>query len=212
MRMPGHCARSPRLGRRSGGIIDMAKRIRLPCSIRGCSTPREAHGWCGKHYMAWNRHGDPEWVPRDDERRFFSHVDRNGPVPEHRPELGRCWLWTARRFSTGYGGFSVRKVHIMAHRWSWQHANGPLPDGLFVLHHCDNPPCVRLSHLFLGTLSDNMQDMIAKGRHPGMGWTHCKRGHEFTPENTWISPTTGKRRCRACDARRAIERKLRRSQ
>ena len=52
-----------------------------------------------------------------------------------------------------------------AHRIAWTKANGPIPEGLNVLHHCDNPPCVRPSHLFLGTQQDNMDDMNAKDRH-----------------------------------------------
>ena len=75
-----------------------------------------------------------------------------------------CWEWQGTR-SRGYGKFSLGGKLCRAHRFSWELAHGrPVPDGMNVLHHCDNPPCVRPSHLFIGTHSDNMLDSFAKGR------------------------------------------------
>lgn len=71
-----------------------------------------------------------------------------------------CWLWTASLYENGYGQFDGKR----AHRVSWELAHGPIPRGLKVLHRCDVKNCVRPSHLFLGTLSDNMQDALKKGR------------------------------------------------
>src|SRR6185369_11378251 len=97
-------------------------------------------------------------------QRFFSHVNKDGPAPVHQPKLGPCWIWTAGT-SRGYGQFSrSHKVKVPAHRVSWVIHNGPIPDGLFVLHRCDRPECVRPDHLFLGTGDDNMADMVSKGR------------------------------------------------
>lgn len=95
---------------------------------------------------------------------FWSNVNKDGPVPEHMPELGPCWVWTAGRFACGYGQFAKGRPSRYAHRISWALANGPVPDGLWVLHKCDNRPCVRPDHLFLGTHADNMRDMVEKGR------------------------------------------------
>lgn len=84
-----------------------------------------------------------------------------------RPDLGPCWIWIGqRRNSDGYGGVKVPGTarNVSVHRISWELENGPVPNGLLVLHKCDNRPCVRPSHLFLGTQTDNMRDMVIKGR------------------------------------------------
>lgn len=86
--------------------------------------------------------------------RFWSRVDRTG----------KCWVWVGRRNPKGYGQCSVRDEEWLAHRLSWAMANGPIPSGALILHHCDNPPCVRPDHLYAGTHSDNTRDMLARGR------------------------------------------------
>ena len=79
-----------------------------------------------------------------------------------------CWLWQASKNNKGYGQILVEKTpkHIvkLAHRVSWEIHNGPIPDGLGVLHACDTPLCVNPQHLFLGTQKDNMVDCAKKGR------------------------------------------------
>lgn len=99
--------------------------------------------------------------------RFWEKVDRDGPVPPHRPELGPCWIWTAGvGISNGYGrinrGGDIGPEYT--HRISWELNVGPIPDGMHVLHKCDVRRCVRPDHLFLGTNDDNVADMNAKGR------------------------------------------------
>ena len=95
-----------------------------------------------------------------------------------------CWLWTAAINKTGYGDFyASRTKHVLAHRFSWVLHYGPVPDGLFVCHHCDNPRCVRPDHLWLGTTQENTADMLKKGRHRfGTGQPHDHKGR-FTNRN-----------------------------
>jgi hypothetical protein len=99
--------------------------------------------------------------------RFWEKVSKDGPVPARRPDLGPCWPWTAgiNVPRGGYGMFALRKGIIRrSHRIAWELTNGPVPAGIWVLHHCDNPPCCNPGHLFLGTPKDNTADKIAKGR------------------------------------------------
>lgn len=78
-----------------------------------------------------------------------------------------CWLWLGVKLPRGYGRFWFGGGKMYAHRAAWILANGAIPDGLQVLHRCDNPPCVRPEHLFLGTASDNMRDAALKLRTCG---------------------------------------------
>ena len=85
------------------------------------------------------------------------------------------------------------------HRVSWILTFGEIPDGLFVLHRCDNPPCLNPQHLFLGTHLENIADKISKGRQTRFNAfkTHCPSGHPYDGENTYTYPN-GYRFCRKC--------------
>lgn len=130
--------------------------------------------------------------------RFWARVDKSE----------ECWVWTSTKNSQGYGMVIVQSpgdpsipLHIRAHRLSYLLHFGPPPDRLMVLHRCDNPPCVRPDHLFLGTAADNARDMASKGRAGAQQRTHCPHGHPYDEENTYIVPRTGHRQCRICRQR-----------
>lgn len=78
---------------------------------------------------------------------------------------GGCWLWQGYINPAGYGRLAIRGRMYLAHRATWEHRNGNVPHGLFVLHKCDVRNCVNPDHLFVGTMHENTQDMMAKGRH-----------------------------------------------
>ena len=75
-----------------------------------------------------------------------------------------CREWTKGRTPRGYGKRTWQGRTLGAHRVAWIEAHGPIPDGIEVCHHCDNPPCIEVAHLFLGTSQDNADDMVRKGR------------------------------------------------
>jgi hypothetical protein len=110
-----------------------------------------------------------------------------------------CWEWTAAKNKSGYGRFGVHGVNKLAHRVAYWLEHGEIPEGMHVLHRCDNPSCIRPGHLFLGTDLDNSVDMAAKGRArwAQKGSTHwkAKLSEESIPEirrrhesgDTWAS-------------------------
>lgn len=127
-----------------------------------------------KRGMTRNGAGQVAALPQ--EERFRLSVDRNGP--RMRPKLTRCHVWTGSRDKHGYGwfnGFGERK----AHRAAWARAHGPIPAGAQVLHECDNPSCVRVEHLHLGTNAQNHAEKVARQRAKGinMGDNNGMRKH-----------------------------------
>lgn len=97
------------------------------------------------------RHGSAA----DKSIKFWSRIDKT----EY------CWNWTGPVSNRGHGCVTIDRIPMTAYRYSWLLHNGPVPDKLYVLHKCDNRLCVKPDHLWLGTQSDNMQDMVSKGRH-----------------------------------------------
>ena len=108
--------------------------------------------WTGKSYPAHVSHHARQWPST--ESKFERLVDK-GPG---------CWTWTGRVNNRGYGVVTHDRRPQYTHRVAWQLAYGPIPEGMGVLHRCDNPPCVRPEHLFLGDQKINGEDMAAKDR------------------------------------------------
>ena len=146
------------------------------CSIDGCHRLFRTRGFCTTHYKRWRKHGDPlvvlkAWHRLTVEGRFKSRISvaDNG-----------CHVWTRGLNGNGYGAMKVNGKSVAAHRIAWTLANGPIPDGLCVLHKCDNRPCCNPDHLFLGTKRDNADDRDAKGRN--INHTGERHGRSVAPD------------------------------
>src|SRR3990167_2109214 len=99
-----------------------------------------------------------------------------------------CWVWLST-LARGYGQYKQQGKYQYAHRLAYQETFGSIPPGLFVLHRCDNPSCVKPDHLFLGTARDNYLDCVRKGRQWG-GWANPNTGrymrHRFQDMETGV--------------------------
>ena len=182
-----------------------------PCRQCGGTERKPRKGRMGPCVTCHHKPATKPWPTM--EERFFSHVDTNGPVPSHRPELGPCHPWTGALNPDGYGEFSTGgrgSYQTLAPRVAFFIAEGRWPEP-HALHHCDNPPCVRRSHLWEGDQDNNMKDAAAKGRCSNQRVTHCPSGHEYTPENTYTRPSRvgHERQCRTCKRAGRREAKLR---
>ena len=110
---------------------------------------------------------------------------------------GDCWTWTLNTDKDGYGRVRWDGKYVRAHRLAYRLSTGVDPHGMFVCHRCDNPPCVRPDHLFLGDNQINQKDSVEKGRNHHAKITHCPAGHIYDGENTYLDPR-GHRQCREC--------------
>jgi hypothetical protein len=124
-------------------------------------------------------------LTKKEKQRFEQQIDRSGGS-------SACWPWTGGRNKDGYGRFHGKPKQL-AHRVVYNESVGPVPDGICVLHSCDNPPCCNPRHLFLGTLLDNNRDAVRKGRnakgdksgshlHPECRATGLRHGSVTHPE------------------------------
>lgn len=145
--------------------MSIGEQLNRKCNIRGCGRKHKALGFCAPHYRRYKLNGTPNAnLP------LIQHRKTDISIKEHIlqkiemiPECG-CWIWMGSKDKDGYGLISINSKYIGAHRVSWKLHFGPIPNNLFVCHHCDTPSCVNPYHLFLGTHQDNMKDAGRKHR------------------------------------------------
>lgn len=131
--------------------------------------------------------------------RLWKKVDKNGPIPSYRPELGPCWIWSGTLNAYGYGVINVNYKIKQCHRVSYELAKGEIPAGLTADHLCRVPTCVNPDHLEAVTRGINVLRGVAFSAINARK-THCNAGHPLTGDNLYVNGQPG-RRCRACTLR-----------
>lgn len=203
-----YCSTHYAYDRRHGYPVFVRPPERL-CDVPGCIGKHDAHGYCGPHAQMFRRCGDPLAGNPTRAQRWMAKVDMDGPL-HHDPSRGPCWRWTSTTSRSGYGAFSVDGSTVAAYKWGYEFIVGEVPDGLQLDHTCHDwrvceggpgcphRSCVNPSHLEVVTPQENWRrsnNLMAVNARK----THCIRGHEFTPENTYTT-ARGRRSCRRCMA------------
>lgn len=173
------------------------------CAVQGCINKARGRGWCSGHYQRWTKHGDPG-----------ATLLQRGSRPLWEALLERielrhdgCWVWIGTITEQGYGHLWNRNaldagLSRLAHRLAYHEFQGPIPDGMELDHTCHDPAtcwdgteclhrrCVNPAHMAVvtGPVNSLRTNHTAK--------THCKHGHEYTPDNTYLNH--GRRGCRTC--------------
>ncbi len=181
------------------------------CSIDDCGSPVRARTWCNNHWKRWKRWGSPTGAMPPYEERFQPHVQRRG--------LNDCWLYSGKLQKKGYGVFWAGK-EVLAHRYAYELAFGPVPEGMDVDHTCHNGSgceggacehrrCVNPAHLdAVPPIVNRLRSHLHHAHR-----THCVHGHEYTEENTHVRKTSAGgwgRKCRECARSRDRSREPRR--
>lgn len=135
----------------------------LTCSVDGCTAPSRTRGWCGPHYQRWRRTGSETGGGP-------SIIGRHATADQRLRNIGwtvtaaGCWEWKGATKDGGYGKLGYKGKIVLAHRLSYETYVGPIPNGHFILHSCDNPPCINPEHLAPGDHAENMDQMTTRNR------------------------------------------------
>lgn len=128
------------------------------CDVLSCEKIAKANRkLCGMHALRYMRYKSYDLPCR------ISNTDKFKLKLKYNEDTG-CLEWIGYRGKKGYGVIYVNGKSTRAHRYSWEMHNGSIPKNMCICHHCDNPACCEISHLFLGTHEENMKDMAKKGR------------------------------------------------
>ena len=168
------------------------------CKAYGCSKPiyEPGLGFYRRHFWSCGKAEDLPYLVR-----FWSRVDQDGPVPEHRPELGPCWVWLTTKNNDGYGQFTSNipgKVNEVAHRIAYRLTYGAIPEGLIIDHLCSNRICIRPEHLQAVTQAENLRRCPTTSAKQNAAKTHCPKGHLYDDTNTIHRKDKRGRQCRIC--------------
>lgn len=164
----------------------------MTCAIPNCERRARERGLCHAHYEYQRRTGQAFYVRPTPADRFWPKVNKEGPTPEHRPDLGPCWLWTATHNGRGYGRIGINYRMTYAYRFAYELMVGPIPADLELDHLCRNTRCVHPTHLEPVTRREN----VWRGLR-GVLKTHCPQGHPYNEANTYLDGGHH-RRCRQC--------------
>lgn len=134
-----------------------------------------------------------------EEQRFWPRVNKAGSIPAHKPELGRCWEWTAGKDSNGYGRFlrTSQRHPDYCHRWAYEKLVGSIPKNRELDHVCRNTSCCNPKHLEAVSHRENILRSESTWAKNALK-THCKRGHLLNDKNT--RKYKGGRICKVCQA------------
>lgn len=167
--------------------------LRRGCTFPGCDRKPIARGLCGAHYKQ-QRDGKPLGPLRTEApaARLDSLIEKSDG----------CWLWLGDHDARGYGRITHKGKARKAHRVVYEAVAGPIPDGLVLDHLCRNHGCVNPAHLEPVTNRTNVVERGHTVTAANAAKTHCRQGHEYTPENTATQRGGSKRVCRTCESAR----------
>ena len=124
------------------------------CIFEGCERPSRARGWCNAHYLRWWKHGDPD---RGGQIRATPGT-ADAALDDKTAPRGDCLVWTGNLDRAGYGLTKFKGKTVYVHRYAWERANGPIPDGMHIDHVCHTTACIKVEHLRLATPTENARN------------------------------------------------------
>jgi hypothetical protein len=179
-----------------------------PCKLDECEKPSSARGLCEGHYRRLMSYGDPragDVSPlrgKSVEERFWHYTEKR--------RADQCWPWLAGKNRKGYGMLQVGSAdNRAAHRVSYELAFGSIPEGMQIHHTCENKACQNPAHLV--AMKPGAHTLIGNGfSGRNAQKTHCKNGHELSPENCYDYP--GRRACKICAREKARKQEAKRKE